>query len=53
MQQQQTQMQQFEKSYPPPNPISGRNESPVGRNDFSGSPPPKSTKRPLSGVPVG
>lgn len=51
MQQQQTQMQQFEKSYPPPN--SGRNESPVGRNDFSGSPPQKSTKRPLSGVPVG
>jgi len=54
IQQQQAQMQQFEKSYLPPTP--GRNESPVGRNDFIGdrpSPPAKSAKRPISGVPVG
>lgn len=40
MQQQQVQMQQFEKSYLPPSP-----SGPLS--------PPKSTKRPLSGVPVG
>lgn len=55
IQQQQVQMQQFEKSYLPSTP--GRTESPVSsRSDFNGdrpSPPPKSNKRPVSGVPVG
>lgn len=51
IQQQQAQMQQFEKSYPPstPGPLSGRNDI----NSDRPSPPPKSNKRPVSGVPAG
>ncbi|KAF8458425.1 hypothetical protein BGX38DRAFT_1265157 [Terfezia claveryi] len=54
MQQQQVQMQQFEKSYMPSTP--GRNEHTSSRTDLGDdrpSPPPKPTKRPVSGVPAG
>jgi len=54
IQQQQVQMQQFEKSYMPSTP--GRNEHTSSRTDLGDdrpSPPPKSTKRPVSGIPVG